>query len=128
MTYASLLLKRPHNSLSNTFVTANMTSLTHNIASSTWFSRILVTSHLEGFSILSIFRHQLLPIPIYDPLDTATAPQLFVATIIHFKSVSSDIYRELFKLNNIVDFIVSPFSTLTFYYFVALLAFYPLSG
>ena len=124
MTYTSLLLKRPHNSLSNTFVTANMTSLTHNIASSTWFSRMLVTAHFECFSGLSTLRHQVLPTPTYDLLDTTTAPQLLVATIIRFKSVSSDGYRELFKLNNIVDFIVSPFSTLTFYYFVALLAFY----
>ena len=119
-----MLLKRPHNTLSNTFVTANMTSLTQNMASSTWLSRMLVTPHFENFSGLSILRQELLPTTKYDLLDIVLAPHLTFATIIHLKSVSAHGYRQVFKHNNIADLIVSPFSTLTFYCFVAFLAFH----
>ena len=94
------------------------------MASSTLSSRMLVMPHPEHSSGLSIFRHQLLPTPTHDLLDTATAPQLIVTTIIQLISVSAHGYRQLVKQNNIADLITSPFSTLTFYCFVALLAFH----
>ena len=101
-----------------------MTSLTQNMASSTWSSRMLVTPHFEDFSGLSILRHQLLPTLKQDLLDTVTAPKLTFATITYLKSVSAHGYRQVFKHNNIADLIVSPFSTLTFYCSVAFLAFH----
>ncbi len=101
-----------------------MTSSTHNMASSTLTSRMLVTSHLEDSSGLFSFRHQLPPTPTHDLFYTAAAPQLIVATIIHLKKVSAHGYRQFFMYNNITDLIISPFSTLTFYCFVALLAFH----
>ena len=105
-------------------MTANMTSLTQNMASSTWSSRMLVTPHLEEFSGLSALLHQLLPTPKHDLWNTITAPQLTFATITYLKSVSAHGYRQVFKHNNIADLIVSPFPTLTFYCFVTFLAFH----
>ena len=124
MTHTFLLLKRSHNTLSITFVTANRTTPTHNMASSPWSSRMLVTPHLENPSTLTVFRHQLPPTPTQDALDIATASQLTAATIAHLKSVSARGYRELSKRNNIAYFITSPISTLTFYCFVAFLTFH----
>ena len=94
------------------------------MASSTLLSRMLVIPRPERSCGLSIFRHQLLPTPTHDLLDTATAPQLIVTTIIQLISISAHGFRQIFKQNNIADLIISPFSTLTFYCFVALLAFH----
>ena len=119
-----MLLKCPHKTLSNMFVTANMTSLTQNMASSTWSARMLVTPHFEDFSGLSILRHQLLPVPKHGLLEAVTAPQLTSATITYLKNVSAHGYRQVFKHNIIANLIVSPFSTLTFYSSIAFLAFH----
>ena len=99
-----------------------MTSSTHNMASSRLSSRTLVTLHLEESYGLSTSRHQLLPTPTHDLLDTAPAPQLILTTIFHLKTAAAHGYRQLLKRANIANVIISPFSTLTLCCFVALLA------
>ena len=102
-------------------MTANTTTSTHNMASSTLSSRLLTRPHLEGPSGLSFYRHQLLPIPTHNIFDTAATPQLIAAMIIHLKSVSA---RGYFKPDNIANLITSPLSTLTIYCFMAFMAFH----
>ena len=94
------------------------------MASSTLSARTLITSHLIDASRLSNFRHQLLTTPAHDLLDTATASQLFAATLFHLKSLSTRGYQQLFKVNNIADLVTSPILTLTFYCFLTFLAFH----
>lgn len=105
-------------------MTANMTSSTSKMVSPTLSSRMLVTPHLENSSGLSISRHRLLPTPTHDLLDTATASRLIFTTILHLKSVLVQGCRQPFKQNSIANLIVSSFAALTFYCFVALLAFH----
>ena len=83
---------------------------------------MLVTPHPENPSRLTVFRPQMPSTPTYDLLDTATA-QIVVATNFHMKSLSARGYRQSFKRNNITNLIASSISTLSFYCFVASLAF-----
>ena len=101
-------------------MTANTTTSTHNMASSTLSSRLLTITHLEDLSGLSVYRHQLLPTPTHDILDTAATPQLVATTVKHLKIVSA---RGYFKPDNIGNPITSPLSTLSFYCFMAFMAF-----
>ena len=91
------------------------------MASSTLSSRLLTRPHLEGPFGLSVYPHQLLPTPTHDIFGTAATPRLIVATIIHLKSVSA---RGYFKPDHITNLITSPLSTLTFYCFMAFMAFH----